>query len=177
MELSKQGYLELASREGLALTPYLDSVGVKTVGFGSTVSDIKDLPLWAWNREISIEEAVSIYKSGLNKYVTGVNKALTLLDIPQHKFDALVSVCYNIGVAGTAKSTFMKLVNAKASDDEIVDAIMLWNKPHAIIGRRTKEANLFKNGVYTNDGACDLIRVDTNHHPHYDRRIDIAEYF
>ena len=187
MQLSKQGYLECAQNEGLSLKPYLCSAGVKTIGFGSTVSDIPDLPQWSWEKEITIEEAVRLYKQGMQKYVNGVNRVLTRLEIPQHQFDALVSVTYNIGVgraatknqkgSGMTNSTFMRLINAKASNEEIARAIRLWNKPPEVRSRRAREAKLFVDGIYTNDGHCDLITVDAKHRPRYSSRIKIFDYF
>lgn len=176
MDVSKQGVAELASREGLALKPYLDSVGVKTVGLGSTKSDIPDLGLWSWDREITISEAVRLYKEGLRKYVAGVNRALTKLSIPQHQFDALVSICYNIGVGGLQGSTFMRYINADKPMKDILKAIKMWNKPPEIMGRRQKECDLFENNIYNSGGFCDLIEVDKNHKPHYNKRIKILDY-
>ncbi len=110
MNISNAGLIELASYECLCLKPYLDSGGEKTIGFGSTKSDIPDLYTWSWDKEITIEEAVALYKKGINKYVAGVNRALTRLEVPQTLFDALVSITYNIGIAGMAKSTFMYFI-------------------------------------------------------------------
>lgn len=101
MQISNDGLCELAAREGIVLSPYLDSVGVKTVGLGSTVSDIPDLPSWPWNKTITVKEAVDYYKKGLAKYEAAVNKAVKV-PIMQYQYDALVSICYNIGEIGRA---------------------------------------------------------------------------
>lgn len=179
VEISKKGLAELASREGCALTPYLDSVGVKTVGFGSTKSDIPDLALWPWDREISLEQAVSLYKQHIQKYVAGVNRALQILDIPQYQFDALVSICYNIGIGGMTGSTFMRYVNAKRSDKDVVKAIKMWNKPPEIQGRRQQEADLYVNGIYHSGGMVNVFPVDPKtHHPVYKKgkQINLMQY-
>lgn len=177
MTLSKQGYLELADREGLATTPYLDSVGVKTVGIGQTISDIKDLPSWPWTKSISAEEAVNLYKKSLQKYIDAVNKALKV-PVTQNQFDALVSITYNIGTGGMAGSTFMKRINASAPVAQVVAAILMWNKPPEIMGRRRKEADLYRYGTYSNkDGCVDKINVNAKtHKPSYKGRVSIVEY-
>jgi len=189
MELSKLGYCALANYECLCLKPYLDSGGVKTVGVGSTISDIPDLPLWDWNKEISIEEAVRLYKKGLSKYVAAVNKELTRLEIPQTLFDALVSITYNIGtgntktnVGGMAGSTFMKRVNAGESLERIVQAMAAWNKDNGkvvqgLINRRKKEANLILHGDYGTKGLVDLVPV-VNKKPVYSKatKINLLDY-
>jgi len=177
MELSKLGYCALANYECLCLKPYLDSGGVKTVGIGSTVSDIPDLALWDWNKEISIEEAVRLYKKGLTKYVAAVNRSLTRLEIPQTLFDALVSITYNIGTGGMAGSTFMKRVNAGESLDRIVQAMAAWNKDNGkvvqgLINRRKKEADLILKGDYGTKGLVDLVPV-INKKPAYSKATKI----
>lgn len=181
MDMSKNGYAFTAAREGLALKPYIDSGGVKTVGLGSTQSDIWDLDRWAWDREITIEKAVEIYKEGMKKYISGVNRALTRLTIPQNQFDALVSITYNIGVGGMTGSTFMKYVNAGRPVKDIVKAVKMWNKDNGkvvqgLVNRRQQECDLFENGIYAGSGFCDLIEVDKNHKPHYNKRIRIIDY-
>lgn len=157
MEISKLGLCALANYECLCLKPYLDSGGVKTVGIGSTRSDIPDIAAWDWDKEITIEDAVHIYQRGIQKYVAAVNRELTRLEIPQTLFDALVSITYNIGTAGMVKSTFMKRVNANASLQNIVAAMSMWNKDNGkvvkgLINRRAKEAKLILEGDYGTDG-------------------------
>jgi lysozyme len=176
------GICELASYECLCLSKYLDSGGVPTIGIGSTVSDIKDLPLWSYDKEITMEEAVEIYKKGLVKYVAAVNRALTKLSIPQTLFDALVSICYNIGTQGMATSTFMKRVNAGESLDRIVEAMARWNKDNGVvvkglINRRAKEARLILTDQYSSGGMVGLTPV-VNKKPVYSKavQIDLMQY-
>jgi lysozyme len=177
MNISKMGVCELASYECLCLKPYLDSGGVKTVGIGSTSSDIKDLALWSWDKELTIEEAVSIYRKGLTKYVSAVNRALTRLDIPQTLFDALVSITYNVGTGGMASSTFIKRVNAGDSLERIVEAMARWNKDNGVVvkglvNRRAKEAKLILTGEYSSGGLVGLAPV-VNKKPVYSKATSI----
>lgn len=177
MQVSKKGYLELADREGLSQSPYLDSVGVKTVGIGMTKSDIKDLDSWSWDKELSIKECVDMYKQHVQPYANAVRKALKV-PVQQHQFDALVSICYNIGIGGMQKSTFMKRINARMHSQDIVDAILMWDKPPEIKGRRRKEATMYQFGVYNNeDGCVDNIEVNPKtHKPKYKGRVRIIDY-
>jgi len=182
MEISREGIAELASYECLTLKPYLDSGGVKTVGIGSTISDIKDLPTWSWEKELTVEEAVAIYKKGLSKYVAAVNRALTKLEIDQTLFDALVSITYNIGTGGMASSTFMKRVNAGESKQRITEAMARWNQDNGkvvkgLINRRRKEADLILTGKYSSGGMVDVVPV-INKKPVYakGRKINLLEY-
>lgn len=174
MKMSDKGMCELASYEALILSPYLDSGGVKTVGIGSTSSDIPDLASWPWNKTLSVEEAVEIYRKGLSKYETAVNKKLNK-EIPQHQFDALVSITYNIGVGGMANSTFMKLMLKGAASKDITNAMTAWNRDNGrvvqgLVNRRAKEASLFLTGQYASGGMVSLCPVDVKtHKPQYSK--------
>ena len=158
MQTSKQGKAEIASYEGASLTKYLDSVGVQTIGIGATVSEIPDIKQWAWDKELTLEQVFDLFTESLVKYENAVNKAVKV-PLAQHQFDALVSICYNIGTGGLSKSTFVKRINNKESMPRIVDAIMMWDIPKEIIGRRRKEAKLFSTGVYSGNGTTTLFPV------------------
>ncbi len=182
MDISKEGLAELAAYEAIILKPYLDSVGVKTVGVGSTKSDIPDIALWAWDREITIKEAIDIYKKGLKKYVDAVNAALKV-PVKQHEFDALVSITYNIGTGGMRGSTFMKLVNSKASPAQIVSAMQRFNRAggrvlKGLVNRRKAESELYLTGKYAHNGKVSVVPVSASHQPIYKnaKSIDIRPF-
>ncbi len=149
--MSDNGIAELFGHEGLCLSPYYDSVGVVTIGFGATKSEIPGLSLS--HPDITIKEAVELFRIGIKKYEDAVNKAIHV-QVSQEQFDALVSICYNIGCGGLAGSTFMKRINASDSLQHIKQAIMMWCKPKEITARRAKEALLYTNGIYSNGGKC-----------------------
>ncbi len=184
MGLSDMGMCELADYEDIMLSPYLDSGGVKTVGIGSTISDISDLPSWPWDKKITIEEALAIYKKGLSKYITAVNKALLVNVIKQHQFDALVSIAYNIGVGAMAKSTFMKRINAGEDPERISEAMRRYNMDNGkvvqgLVNRRKYEAGVFLHGAYKSNGCADLIQVNSRtHKPMYStsKRINLITH-
>ena len=182
MNISKNGLIELANYEALSHTKYIDSGGVHTIGIGMTTSEIPDLNSWTWERAITTEECVLMYKKATQKYVDGINKVLkngVILTQPQ--FDALVSITYNIGIGGMSGSTFMKRVNAGAEDKDVVAAMQAWNKDNGkvvkgLANRRAAEGKVYLTGQYTNDGSVGLIQVNTAHKPVYKGRVSIAEY-
>lgn len=163
MQISNLGLVEIATYEGICLRPYYDSVGVITIGIGSTISDIPDLKSWPLSKIITVQEAFSYFTTSLQVYVNAVNKTL-VNPVYQYQFDALVSICYNIGCEGLQKSTFMKKINANALPDDIKSAIMAWNKPPEIIGRRTKEASLYCTGIYSSNGFIEMMDTDRRGH-------------
>jgi GH24 family phage-related lysozyme (muramidase) len=64
-----------------------------------------------------------------------------------HQFDALLSLCFNIGTGGFKGSTVVKRLNA-GDFHGAADAILMWDKPAILIPRRRRERELFLNGRY-----------------------------
>lgn len=178
---SKSGYIELADREGLSNTLYLDSGGVKTIGIGMTTSEIKDLATWPWNRRIETADCVHMFVEACHKYEDAINDALKV-KVTQYEFDALLSITYNIGIAGMKNSTFIKRINYGDTKQNIAQAMSWWNKDNGkvvkgLINRRNAEMQLFQFGTYTNKGKIALITVDSmTHKPKYNSTIDIGQY-
>jgi lysozyme len=168
METSENGILEICSYEGVCLRPYLDSVGVWTIGFGSTTTEIPNLKNWDKTKYITMQYAYDLFKSSLASYEKAVTNSL-IVDITQYQFDALVSLCYNIGTGGLSHSTLIRMINQKQSAVTIRADFLMWNKPREIIGRRTKEANLYQTGVYSNpNGMCEYLDTDgAGHQVHH----------
>lgn len=59
-----------------------------------------------------------------------------------HEFNALVSFCYNIGPAGLAGSSAVRLLNA-GERSKAGEALLLWNTPAKILSRRRRERAQF----------------------------------
>lgn len=182
MQISIPGKIEILNYECICLSPYLDSGGVKTVAGGSTASDIPDLANWPWSTTISIERAFELFNNHIKKYSDAVSGKLKV-SLPQHKFDALVSICYNIGIGGMSSSTFMKRVNLENSDGHICNAIKRWHKDNGrvvkgLVNRRNKECGLYTSGVYVSGGMVDLVPVSGRRKPDYSKgvRIDARKY-
>ena len=160
METSESGVLEICSYEGVCLRPYFDSVGVITIGFGSTATEIPNLKNWDKTKYITMQYAYDLFQASLGSYERAVTNHL-IVDVSQAQFDALVSLTSNIGTGGFSNSTLVRKINQQASADDIQAAFLMWNKPKEIMGRRRKEANLFRNGVYTNpNGSCEYLDTD-----------------
>lgn len=177
MNISKEGKIFLVGLEGVCLNLYLDSVNVRTIGVGVTRTEIPNIGTLPWSYSITMKECFELLDKSLGRYVDAVNKALKV-PVLQRQFDALVSICYNIGTGGLAKSTFIKRINNGESAERIEQAIMMWNKPKEIIGRRAKEAKLYMVGGY-GDGKALLFPVnEVTHKPVYSRgkTITVADY-
>jgi lysozyme len=141
---SKKGIDFIVNEEGLVLRPYLDSVKKPTIGIGSTYWE-DGRPVSMSDKPITRERAVALFMNTLRRYEAQVNASIKS-NINQNQFDALVSLCYNIGTAGFAGATVVKRVNANTSDPEIRYWIEAWRnaggKP-ILLGRRKREATLY----------------------------------
>jgi len=174
MKTSNAGLMFIAGLEGLCQTKYYDSVGVQTIGVGATVSEIHNIKEWPWDKELSIKECFNMLQKSVVKYEKAVDKTLKVgTMLSQSQYDALVSICYNIGTGGLAKSTFMKRINAGDSAINIAAAILMWDKPKEIIGRRTKEAKLYTRGIYAGEGKVLVFPVSSSHKPLYGKGYEI----
>lgn len=144
MTTSEKGVAFIAKEEGLVLTAYQDSVGVWTIGYGSTMYE--DGSKVKKGDKITKERAISLFRNTLKKYEAQVNKSITR-PINQNQFDACVSLCYNIGASGFAGSTVVKRINANPCDPTIADAFKMWrnagSKKGLLLARRTREAALY----------------------------------
>lgn len=212
MEISRKGLIFIASLEGVCLTKYLCSAGVWTIGVGATRSEIPDIADWPKEKSLTIDECFDLLRRGIKKYTDAINAVLKV-EISQSQFDALASICFNIGTGGLRGSTFMRRINAKAkigkyfsmgfngdageewtpewitdrlvnytedismgfssSSVTIIDAIMMWNKPKEIIGRRRKEANLYANANDYGDGKILVFPVNSKFQPIYSKGYQI----
>jgi hypothetical protein len=90
---------------------------------------------------ITPAEVDQILSRDLVKFEATVNRAVTV-PLTQGQFDALVSLCFNIGQGGFAKSTVVKRLNA-GNYRGAADAFLMWNKPPEIMGRRRGERQQF----------------------------------
>ena len=140
--LDPKGIDFLTQEEGLRLSPYLDSVGIPTIGIGATYYPDTGKKVTMKDKKLTKEQAVSMFKALLVTYEKGV-WSVTRDDISQNQFNALVSICYNIGVGGFKGSTLLKRVNKDPHDPKIADAFLMWKKPAVLIGRRKREIALY----------------------------------
>lgn len=177
MKMSDKGLVELVGHEGVCLSKYKDSVGVWTIGIGATKTEIPDLASWPLNKTILMQEAFDLLKKGIVKYENALNAHIKK-PIRQTEFDALCSWCYNVGVGWVPKASVIRKINAGFHGQELYDALMMFQKPKEIIGRRRKEAELIRDGKYSNNGQALLFPVSSKGNPVYGagKQIDVWHY-
>ena len=110
MSISSNGVDFIKRKEGFRTNAYQDSVGVWTIGYGTTAA--------ALGREIGRNETVSkaqatqyLLEHLENSYSPAV-KRYVKSTVTQGEFDAMVSFTYNLGSGSFKKSTLLKKFNA-----------------------------------------------------------------
>lgn len=145
MQLSTNGFNLLAELEGVVLNPYKDSVGIPTIGIGSTYYE-DGTKVTMKDKAITKERAIQLAKNVVKSFEARVNEVI-LLPMTQNQFDSMVLLCYNIGESGFARSSVVRNFNA-GNLQKAADSFLLWNKAggkvsKGLTNRRQKERNLF----------------------------------
>lgn len=146
MKISKTGLDLIKKWEGFRNNPYLDAVGIPTIGWGNTY--YKDgTRVELTDEPITLKEGEKLLRIIINEYEKGVNK-LVKSDINQNQFDALVSWSYNLGLGALEKSTLLKKINNNPNDENISYQIKRWNKADdkvlkGLKKRRNEESYLY----------------------------------
>lgn len=147
MKTGQKGLDLIKKFEGWYSEPYLDPIGLATIGYGFTYYlpgrkkvTMKDKPLTKAQGEPMLKEILANYENDVNRLV---KKPLN-----QNQFDALVSFTYNLGAKNLGESTLLKKVNINPNDPTIVTEFMKWvnagGKPlNGLIRRRKAEADLY----------------------------------
>lgn len=158
MRVSPRGLIQLVCEEGVVPYPYLDSKGIWSYGIGHTAGAGAPSPAkMAKGVATTLTAVVQLFRQDLVKYENEVNRALKV-KVSQTEFDAIVMWHYNTGAVATA--SWIKLLNA-GDRAGAAKGIMAWNKPAEILGRRARERNLFRDGVYSTDTKALVYTADS----------------
>lgn len=149
MKTSREGIALIKRFEGLRLKAYRDSVGIWTIGYGHT--SMAGKPTVSAGLTITAQEAEDILVNDLVKYEAAVDKAIKR-NPTQSQFDAMVSLCFNIGPGAFAKSSIARKFNA-GDVEGAADAFLIYRKaggkvlPGLEARRRAERAHFLKDGV------------------------------
>ena len=147
MKISEKGKHLIKFFEAFKSKPYIDAVGIATIGWGFTYYPdgkkvtMKDNAITQSQADIILD---SIIDMDFAKYVPQ--------NTNQNQFDALCSLCYNIGSRSFTNSTLAKKVLKNPNDESIKDEFLKWNKGRrngqlvtlqGLATRRRQEANLY----------------------------------
>jgi lysozyme len=119
---------------------------VPTIGYGNTYyTNGKKVTLL--DKPITELEAFEMFKVIADKFAARVSKLVTA-PLDQGQFNALVSLCYNIGPSNFEKSTLLRKVNFNHFDPSIRAEFLKWNKAggnvlKGLTIRRKAEADIY----------------------------------
>lgn len=150
MNISQKGLNLIKEFEGCRLTAYRDSVGVWTIGYGTTSAD-KSITGTNIYQGLTISQSTAdswLEKSVNNKYVPLVMKYDYKYHWNQNQLDALTSFAYNIG------SIEQLTAYGTRSISEISNKILLYDKAGGqvlagLTRRRKAEKALFDSATST----------------------------
>lgn len=140
MKTSPRGIEFIKSKEGFSATPYRDSAGLLTIGFGHLIRHGECFGA------ISSVEATALFEKDLQPAEECIKKHVTV-PITQNQFDALVSFIYNLGCGNFAGSTLLKKLNAGLIA-EAAREFLRWDRAAGkeipgLLVRRGQEMSLF----------------------------------
>jgi len=141
MRINQEGIDFIKKKEGIRLSAYADTGGKMTIGYGHLIKPGETFPA-----KITLEKAEEILRKDLVSVEQTINKCVERR-IDQNQFNALCSLCFNIGNNAFAKSTLVKLLN----EDKILKTaqeFMKWDyvngkESPGLLARRKDESALF----------------------------------
>ena len=138
--------------EGKRNSAFKDSAGIPTVGIGFIRYTIGDKAGQRVQMGDYIDDATiaAEFSNQIKTYENAVKNAV-IVPLTQSQFNALVSLCYNIGAVAFARSTLVRELN-QSRYQAACRAFAMWNKAggrviKGLANRREKEmVEFFRNG-------------------------------
>jgi lysozyme len=152
--LSKKGRDFLIAQEGVRRYAYNDSAGHATFGVGHLLHrgpvTQRDRRIWGTpSRPKPLAVVYDVLERDLRQYEKAVRDSVGRR-MWQHRFDACVSLAFNIGSAGFRNSTVARELRQarKGFGQRAADAFLLWRQPPELLPRRKRERALFLHKRY-----------------------------
>tara|TARA_R110001592_G_scaffold104597_2_gene294247 strand:+ start:6234 stop:9425 length:3192 start_codon:yes stop_codon:yes gene_type:complete len=149
--VSAAGINEIKRSEAFRANSYYDSVGVLTIGYGTTEMSFNDPYEWDDliydEQPITEAKATALLRMHIRDNVQGFIYNKIKVDLTQNEFDALVSFIYNVGSGNFNNSTLVKKLN-QSDYDGAADEFLRWDKAGGevlagLTKRREQERELF----------------------------------
>ena len=166
-EINQAGLDLIKSFEGILdgdpstanLDPYLDPIGIWTIGWGHAIVVGKDFLRGKQNRAkafalypggLTIPEAETLLRADVMDKCRDVD-SLVKVSLNDNQYAALVSFTFNLGIGNLKQSTLLKKVNA-GDFAGAANEFAKWNKAGGkvlagLTRRRAAEAELFRRPV------------------------------
>ena len=145
MKTSTNGINLIKRYEGFSSKPYLCPANVWTIGYGNTYLEDRS-PVTKDTPNIDYDRGTKLLAIRLEDYEHAIDTAVHV-KLNQNQYDALVSLCYNIGQGNFARSSLVKYLNA-GNSTKAAQEFLSWNKVKGkvitgLTKRREEEMKLF----------------------------------
>lgn len=139
MTTSQEGRSFIESCEGVKLKAYQDGRGIWTCGVGHTLGVKEGDTCTPQEADAWLAEDLAAAEGAVNRLVK--------VPLSQPQFDALVSLCFNIGQGNFAESTVLRKLN-QSDYQSGAQAFLMWSKisgetSQGLLNRRTAERAMF----------------------------------
>jgi lysozyme len=128
----------ITREEGFKNKAYKDAKGLWTIGVGHLIRADEE---FLKTLTLTDNDVKDLLKRDL-KWCSEAVESSVKIPLTQNQYDALYSLCFNIGDTAFRKSTVVKKINENDIKGA-ADAILMWNKPEVLINRRKRERALF----------------------------------
>ena len=142
MAITKSTLSYITEEEGKRNKAYKDTKGLWTIGVGHLIKPDEQHLITATLTDEEVEELLRSDLKWCSEAVEGAVK----VPLQQAQFDALYSLCFNIGGTAFKNSTVVRKLNA-GDYQGAADAILMWNKPAVLEKRRKRERDLFLSAI------------------------------
>jgi len=145
--VSGAGLLFIVAHEGFRNDMYSDSAGHCTVGYGHLIH-LGKCTSNSWPSFLSRDQAWELFKTDIQVFEFDVWRNLDTY-LPQHRFDSVVSLAYNMGWAALERTGIPRMIDSGQID--MVPAAI--RKASCCVtglqARREDEARLWEDGIYS----------------------------
>ena len=144
-QLSENGLAFIKGFETFEPLPYDDGYGYPTVGYGHLI-----LPGEDFSKGLTEPQAAALFERDLMKYKDCVLRR-TPVPLEDGMYDALVSLCFNIGTGAYGSSTLRRMV-VRGDHAGAIGQFPRWNKAagrvsRGLTRRRYAEAQMYAQGL------------------------------
>lgn len=149
MIVNEEGIQIIKHFEGWSSRPYLDPVGIPTIGYGS-IYGLDGKRVTMGHREITEEEGEFLLRRHLSHVRLSIGRQIKV-PLTENMFSALASWAYNVGTGNMQTSTLRMKLNR---EDYLgaAEEFPKWRRSkgkilNGLVRRRKREQALFVNGI------------------------------
>ena len=154
MKSSEELIAAIKQFEGFSGTPYLDTDGLYTIGYGTRcpadkVEQYMQTPMTKEEADAELRDKLVTYETEVNRFIKRHG-----LTYEQRQFDGVVSLVFNCGTSWLTKGgTLIRALSSGAEGNELIYAFSIYSLSNGVrslghVRRRLAEANIYLNGVY-----------------------------